>query len=78
MNIEWASNMAHHEYRFKAKTLSIIQPWASAIAFAENDIENRKCERIIEVRLRFTPAPSSIEMNWMWFGESSEAERVCR
>jgi len=29
------------EYRFQGKGLSISQPWASAIAFAGKDIENR-------------------------------------
>ena len=28
-------------YRFQGKGLSIAQPWASAVAFAEKDIENR-------------------------------------
>lgn len=33
--------MPKAEYRFQGKGLSIIQPWASAIAFAGKDIENR-------------------------------------
>ena len=33
--------MAKYEYRFNGKGLSIIQPWAAAIAFAGKDIENR-------------------------------------
>lgn len=33
--------MTKHEYRFEGKGLSIMQPWASAIAFAGKDIENR-------------------------------------
>lgn len=33
--------MAKQQYRFDGKALSIIQPWASAIAFAGKDIENR-------------------------------------
>ena len=33
--------MAKYEYRFQGKGLSIVQPWASAIAFAGKHIENR-------------------------------------
>ena len=33
--------MPKHSFRFEGKGLSIIQPWASAIAFAGKDIENR-------------------------------------
>lgn len=33
--------MTKHEYLFQGKGLSIIQPWASAIAFAGKDVENR-------------------------------------
>ena len=33
--------MAKYEYHFDGKGLSIIQPWAAAIAFAGKDIENR-------------------------------------
>lgn len=35
------SQMASHKYRFEGKGLSITQPFASAIAFAGKDIENR-------------------------------------
>ena len=33
--------MARHEFRFKGKALSVIQPAAAAIVFAGKDIENR-------------------------------------
>ena len=33
--------MAKKVYRFQGKGLSIVQPWASAIAFAGKNIENR-------------------------------------
>lgn len=33
--------MARSKYRFQGKGLSIVQPWASAIAFAGKNIENR-------------------------------------
>lgn len=33
--------MAKHPYRFQGKGVSIVQPWASSIAFAGKNLENR-------------------------------------
>lgn len=33
--------MARHVYTFKGKGLTFVQPWATAVAFAGKDIENR-------------------------------------
>lgn len=34
-------DMARHVYTFRGKGLTFVQPWATAVAFAGKDIENR-------------------------------------